>query len=445
MANFKEVLKNRNFFFLWLGQIISQFGDRLNQMALIALIYARAPGSTFQLAKVLSFTIIPVFLVGPVAASYVDRWDRRRTMVCCDLLRAVLVALIVIFFVSSKSIWPIYIIIFMVFSVSRFFVPAKMAIIPELVSGDKLLLANSLSSTTGMIATAAGFGLGGLIVERIGSSGGFLIDALTYLISGLFIFMIAAKAASYFKKVSEKVPKISSETSGYTPARPAYTEAGGDFRKITQIIQRKRTLFAEIKEGWQFFLQDKHLRFVAQIFFLLWSALGAVYIVIIVFVQRALGSITQDLGILAMTLGIGLFTGALIYGRFGEKLSRIRAIFISLGASGIALCTFTLGLKIFCSRFLAAGLSFIMGLTLSPIIISSQTLVHEVTEQKMRGRIFGSLEIVAHLAFLLFMFLSSFLAEMVERFWILLFVGIIMTIVGCGAVFLKVDKKGAWT
>ncbi|MBU0549170.1 MAG: hypothetical protein KKH80_00980, partial [Candidatus Omnitrophica bacterium] len=67
MAKFIGVLKNRNFFFLWSGQIISQFGERLAQMALIGLVYAQAPGSPVQLAKILSFTILPVFLIGPVA------------------------------------------------------------------------------------------------------------------------------------------------------------------------------------------------------------------------------------------------------------------------------------------------------------------------------------------------------------------------------------------
>ena len=73
MAKFREVLKNRIFFLLWLGQIISQLGDRLDQMALIAFVYLRAPGSPLQIANILSFTIIPVFLIGPLAGVYVDR------------------------------------------------------------------------------------------------------------------------------------------------------------------------------------------------------------------------------------------------------------------------------------------------------------------------------------------------------------------------------------
>ena len=81
MIHFRDILKDRNFFLLWLGQIISQFGDRLNQMALVGFIHSRSPGSTVELAKLLSFTILPVFLIGPVAGVYVDRLDRRKLMI----------------------------------------------------------------------------------------------------------------------------------------------------------------------------------------------------------------------------------------------------------------------------------------------------------------------------------------------------------------------------
>ena len=85
MPKFRKVLKNRNFFFLWLGQIISQLGDRLGQMSLIGMVYARTPGSTVEIFKLLTFTIIPVFLIGPLAGVYVDRWDRRRKIGRADV------------------------------------------------------------------------------------------------------------------------------------------------------------------------------------------------------------------------------------------------------------------------------------------------------------------------------------------------------------------------
>ncbi|MFA5315425.1 MAG: MFS transporter, partial [Candidatus Omnitrophota bacterium] len=171
MARFRNILRNRNFSLLWLAQIISQFGDRLDQMALIALVYRYAPGSTTQMAKIMAFTIAPVFLIGPLAGVYVDRWDRRRTMVVCDILRGILILLIPFWLMRLPSLWPVYIVVFVVFSIARFYVPAKMSIIPDLVKADDLLLANSLVNTTGMVAAMLGFGLGGILVGMVGAQG----------------------------------------------------------------------------------------------------------------------------------------------------------------------------------------------------------------------------------------------------------------------------------
>ncbi len=200
MSRFREILKNRDFFLLWLGQVISQFGDRLDQMALIALIYSRSPGSTFQLAKLISFTIIPVFLIGPIAGVYVDRWNRRQTLFICDILRGILVFLIPFAFISKLSLVPIYLIVFLVFCISRFYVPAKMSIVPDLVREKDLLLANSLVNTTGMIAAAFGFGLGGILVAWLGVAGGFYLDSLKGLRKKYFYFLAKLSSVDKSKK-----------------------------------------------------------------------------------------------------------------------------------------------------------------------------------------------------------------------------------------------------
>ena len=403
MSKIREVFKNRNFFLLWLGQIISQLGDRLDQMALIAFVYLRAPGSTMQIAKILSFTIIPVFLIGPIAGVYVDRWDRRRTMCVCDILRALLVFTIPFFLFYAKNIIPIYIVVFVVFSIGRFFVPAKLAIIPDLVGKKDLLLANSLVNTTGMIAAILGFGVSGVVVEWLGAKSGFYLDSLSFLISGTMIFFIAKKAkeAINFKKVS---------------------------KNIVDVINK--SVFQEIKEGILYFIRKKDIRFTAGIMFVLWSALGAVYVVLIVFVQKTLHSATKDLGLLIMFLGMGLFTGSIIYGKFGQRISHYKAIFASLILSGLMLIIFALAINRFHNFPVAAGLAIIFGILISPIMIASNTIIHNASVNEMMGKIFSSLEIVMHLGFLLFMFISSLLAERLPHLWILIFVGCVFSILG---------------
>src|SRR3989338_8596456 len=176
---FKE---NRNFFKWWLAQIISNLGDRIHQLALVGLIAERAPGSTMSLAKVFLFTILPVFLIQPIVGVWVDRWNRKKTLITCDLARAFLVLGIPLIFMSYSSMIPIYIIVFAVFTFSRFYIPAKMSFIPDLVRKEDLIEANSLVATTGMIAVVVGCAICGFLIDYGGAKSGFIFDAFTFLV-----------------------------------------------------------------------------------------------------------------------------------------------------------------------------------------------------------------------------------------------------------------------
>jgi MFS family permease len=406
MVRFAEILKNKNFSLLWFAQVISQFGDRLVQMALIALVYTIAPGSTFQLAKLLTVTIIPVFIIGPVAGVYVDRWNRRKTLVICDFLKALLVFGISFFLVARQSLIFVYLLIFLVFCISRFYVPAKLSIIPDLVKPKNLLIANSLANTTGMVAAAFGFGLGGILVDVWGAKHGFYLASLTFLISAIMILFIGTRIVGQIKK--ERI-----------------IEFGKD---VIEVITK--SVAAEIKEGIVYLINHRDIRFIINVLFLLWSALGAIYVVAIVFIQKALGTVTKDLGLLIMFVGIGLFVGSLIYGRFGHKDRHLKTIFSCFSLSGIVLTFFVLALNMYPNFFLSAVLVFTFGAIVAPIMTAANTLIHEVSRDEMRGKVFSSLEIVMHFAFLLFMLISSKLADFIGGFWFLIYLGIIITVVG---------------
>jgi predicted MFS family arabinose efflux permease len=378
-------------------------------MALIGFAYAKnAQGSPAEIFKVLLFTIIPVFLIGPIAGAYVDRWDRRRTLYVSDLIRMFLVLVIPVFLFHAKNLGLAYLLIFIVFCVSRFFVPAKLSIIPDLVEKEDLLIANSLVNITGMIAFVIGSGVSGMLVEWVGPEKGFYLDAVSFFISAALIFFIAVKSS----------------------AQVSFIEIGGE---IVELI--KKSVAQEIKDGTLYFIKQKDIRLTAGILFVLSSALGVVSIVSIAFIQNTLNSATKDLGLLIMFIGAGLFLGTVLYGRFGQKLSHHKAIFISLFLTGAAIVLFALGLDRYPSFMLAAALSFLIGFLTSPILIASNTIVHKASDNDMRGRIFSSLEIVMHLGFLIFMYISSILAERFSQAAILASIGCVFCVLGVASLF----------
>jgi len=413
MARFRDVLTERNFFLLWLGQIVSNFGDRLNQMALIGFVSQKIPHSTYELAKLMLFVIVPVFVIGPVAGAYVDRWNRRHVMIISDISRGLLVLLIPCFILRFNSNIPIYVIVFLVFSIARFFLPSKMAIIPTLVSRDKLLIANSLSDTTYMIATVLSIGLAGFLVKLVGVLGGFYIDAASFFFSAILISLIR--------------PKKANKDHGYRIDLKLVGEAA------TKAL--RKTVWIQVKEGIKFIVSYPNARFAMNTLFLLMAGAGAIFCVIIVFIQEKFGTVTTDLGLLAMFLGVGLLFGSLAYGRFGQRFDKQKVILSSFVLGGLGVMGFAFIVSVFPKYKIVGLLSVFVGMVLSPVIVSINTLMHETIPDEIRGRIFSSQEIVIHLGFLIFMLATSILAEYVDRMWILAACGAIFSLIGAAGLF----------
>lgn len=409
--------QHRNFLRLWLAQLISQFGDRIHQLALVGLIAERTSGSAVDLAKIMAFTILPVFLIQPFAGVFVDRWDRRTTLFLCDLARGGLVILIPLVFFFWQSMIPIYIIVFLAFCFSRFYSPAKMSILPDLVGKDHLAMANSLVSTTGMIAFVLGCALGGFFIDYFGSRTGFMIDAATFFVSALFIFSI--DVSKRLKVDKTKLLRTSREIVG--PIR--------------------KSVSAELKEGLRYLIRNKEIRAIISVLFTLLAAAGSVYVVLIVFVQESFNSVTRDLGVLAVCLGCGLFTGAISYGKWGRTAAWDKTIFFCLLLGGLMLIIFAWVVRQYPNILTAMSLSFFMGVVIGPAFIAANTVVHLVSEEGMRGKMFSALEIVIHFAFLVAMFLSSLLSEFIPRVIILIAVGIGVMIVGVSGL-IKARKGG---
>ncbi len=409
MARFREVLSNRNFLFLWMGQLVSNFGDRLNQMALVALVYQSHPGNEVALAKLISFTIIPVFIVGPIAGVWVDRLNRKNVMIISDVLRGALV-LMVPAFIMMRQILPIYLIIFVTFSISRFFIPSKMAVIPDLVAKDKLLIANTLQDTTHMIGNVVGLLVAGFIVNirYVGAIGGFYIDSATFFVSAVLIAMIALKDNRAGENAKDSLLVTAQALGGSI----------------------KRSFMDEMKEGLKLLAKYSDMRFVVYAFSLLLSGMGAISCVIIVFIQRAFGTSTRHLGFLGTYLVCGLFLGTVLYGKLCQGIDKRKAINVSFAFTGVLIAVFSIAVNGYPNIFLAGFITGLLGIAISPIMIAINTLTHETIPEDARGRIFSSLEGVIHLAFLVFMFVAAYAAEFVGRFWILFTVGAIFALCG---------------
>ena len=171
---------------MWIGNVVSLFGDWFNTIALYSLIL-QLSGSEFALGAVFITKMLPWAIAAPVAGVIVDRFNRRRIMLAADLLRAVVV-LGFLFIDSPGQVYLIYVIIALQVMIGSVFHPAQTSSIPNLTTKEDLLTANTLMAATWSVLLALGAAIGGIAAEYLGLHTVFLIDSATYLVSAWFIY-----------------------------------------------------------------------------------------------------------------------------------------------------------------------------------------------------------------------------------------------------------------
>ena len=184
-----HLLRNRSFVALWLGQTISFVGDYFYWLA-IPIMVERLTGSALQVGLSVIASTLPFLLLGPLAGVFVDRWDRKRTMIISDLLRGLLV-LACLLVQTSDQVWIYYTVAFLMSCVSRFFFPAQNAVLPLIVTGeDDLLSANGLMQIVQTAGFLLGPALAGFSIGLWGPQVAFTIDSASFFVSAVGILFM---------------------------------------------------------------------------------------------------------------------------------------------------------------------------------------------------------------------------------------------------------------
>ena len=190
---YRELLKsNRDFRRLWTGQMISELGTWFSFIAELGLVRAMS-GSALTTTALLVARLLPFLLVAPMAGVFADRRSRKQIMIAADLLRAV-VALMFVAAGLIGSAWLVIVCSALNASLSMFFESAKNASIPNLVTSRELLTANVLMFSTRFLQYTLGSALGGLTAAQFGYDTAFVVNAVSFVASAIFIALIPAEA-----------------------------------------------------------------------------------------------------------------------------------------------------------------------------------------------------------------------------------------------------------
>jgi MFS family permease len=376
------LFRQRNFSALWWGQLVSLVGERLTYLALIGLVAEhtqafRDTGSAFLLSLLANVMLAPVLLFAPFAGAWVDRRDLRRVLVGADLLRAGIIVAVPLVYLVVHSMWPVFGLLFLLFTCGVFFLPAKSALTPELIAAPQLLRANTWLSAAGIAATAVGSLGGGWLVDHWGWSSALYVNGATYLVSVAALLSIRYRAAP-------RAPEAESPTL--------------------------RGYLQQVSAGFQVVRTNARVGLAITTLGAVWCAGGFLHVAGNLHVQRAAGVPSMArLGVLMAMLGVGSATSAWWLNTVGRDQSRpwVLAIGLALAGAGLMLFAATTQYAVFA---LAAVL---MGMAAAPALMVTETLLQEATEPGMRGRVFGARDFLMRSVLLL----SVGLAGGVTRWW----------------------------
>jgi MFS family permease len=430
-----SVIKNAEFqLFTW-SQAVSLFGDKLDYMALLAMIAFYADRYGWQSSRAISYlsviVALPVVLFGPLAGILVDRWDRRKVMVVCDSLRTILVLAVPLVAIATANLYLIYALAFLVFLCGLFFNTARMSIIPNLVGSDHLLGANSFMNFVGRVATFLGMFLGGLIVDwkwwahlgiKPAWTAGFYIDALSYLVSVIALLIIFGRLGKKWHQ------SIMARRQG---------------EEVKLFLSQQARMIHEVREAFNLVKGQPSVLFVYCSVFMMVILGAAVFVLYIPIIQGAkelgagLGLGTQGVGFVGAIGSVGLVLSSMGYGLLGHKLKKhivMLTSFLVLGLVGA-------GLAVSKSFAPVAPLVFIAGLALSPVYIGMDTLLHESVPEAARGRIFSTRDWLLHLAFAVSALVIGQLTNFASTRRLLFAVSVLIAVASIVGFFLTRGKK----
>jgi hypothetical protein len=378
-------LRSRDFALLWTAGLISVAGDFVLIIALPLHAYVLT-GSAVAIGGVFAASLLPQVLLGSIAGVFVDRWDRKRTMVAADLLRAAL--LLPLLAVGSPDLlWLLYLVRAATGVVGLIFDPAESALLPRLVGEERLVTANALNALNNNIGRLVGPVVGGLLYAAGGLPAVVIVDAASFALSAALIIAIRASAR----------PERDDDPEAGASAWSRMVMEWRAGLRLVGLDRALRTIFIAVGLG--FFGEGTF-------------SVGFTPLVIDVLAGGATG-----VGVLASAQAIGGLLAGVLVARAALKLSP-HALFaggmIGLGLTDLGLANAAM-LAPPGPGAMAVGSTFML-LAGIPVVASSAArdgLLQTLTADAFRGRVFGALGAIGGLATLVGLTLGAFAIDAV--------------------------------
>jgi MFS family permease len=399
LPSLQQALVNRDYAKLWYGQAVSAIGDTVFGTTLVlwvSQVLARGlPWAPAAVSGILVAAGVAVALVGPVAGVFVDRWNRKSTMMRTEVIRAAMAAgLTGLSFVPVRELpvglWlaAVYLVVFVLNAAGQFFSPARFAMTGDVVRGEEdraraIGLAEATTSAAGIIGPP----IAALLLVTVG-----------------FQWALAANAASYATSyLAIRFLRLAPEPHPPAPAGASQT-----------------SLRAEFSIGLRLFARNRFLVTLLTVTMICQCGTGAINALNVFFVTRDLHASSRLFGVAETAMGIGFVVGALAAGRMVRWVGARALTWSGLLATGVLAAGYAL------QRSFPAGLVMlaIYAMPIAMLNTAVAPLLLDAAPREYLGRVMAVFTPVNQLASMVSVVISGWLMSTVLRSFRASFAGV---------------------
>lgn len=394
--SYGQVLANRDFRALWLGQALALLGQAVVYVAVALYVYDLT-GSARELSFALALELLPYVLIGPLAGLLADRLERRSILLAAYLVQAILVAALPF----TTTLAQVYVLVFL----SSLLAP---------VAG--LVRAAALPAVTGQELFVRGNSLDIVALNGVNVIGPLLAGWLAGLWGARPTLFIAAGCllGAALWTLPAKIPG---------PAR--------DRREPLRL----GLFWTDLREGLRFLLRQPVLRFSLLLNCVVSLGWSAPNVAAIVYLNDTLGTGGREYGLLRGIVSLGIALGVFVLGRYGRRWPRQHLLVGGAVLAGLAY-TLVLGRP---GLVTLLGLWFVAGVGWAGFWLTDDTLWAQATSDEVRGRAYSLAEAAISLAEVSTALLGGWLVSLWGPCWTLLFIGVV---VSAGALLLSLLGGG---
>lgn len=359
-----KTIINKNYTKLLTATFITRFGDYIDSIAFSWMVYVMT-GSRVLMGSIFAISIIPNIIVLPFGGVIADTFNKKIVTALGDVLRSVSVAVLAVFYLLNiLEVWHLFVFVSINSVFESFAQPARGSMMPNIIEQEDFVKGSSWLGAASNIGALIGLSTAGVLIALIGIWGTILVDAFTFLISGLIIVSIEYKDK---RKTVEKKPKV-------------------------------QEYFLLIGEGFSYLKTKKILISLLLLASFLNFAMVPYNVLRPVYVTEVLHMGVEGLTYLGVSLLVGMIFGGYLMGKKGKNVNPITAIGMGLSLQGIMYML--LGVPMYTNfstevnLILVVVISLLFGLSVPIVSAPMRAAIMKTTEPEMLGRLSSIMGVV---------------------------------------------------